>query len=112
MSQRFPDEHERAAAGLDFDTSALFENASEWGSRMMENGPEALLDEIEQMLPDQWREQIQTFPIVALTLGFGVGLYLGMRKSHEVIAAGTSLVSAAAMANVNQVMDKVKGGSR
>jgi len=110
MSERFPDEHERAAAGLDFDTSALFENAAEWGTRMIENGPEALLDEIEEMLPEAWREQIQTFPIVAVALGFGVGVFLGMKKSHEVIAAGTSLVSAAAMANVNQVMDKVKEG--
>jgi hypothetical protein len=32
-----------------------------------------------------------------------------MKKSDEIIAAGGSLVSAAAMANVSQVMDKVKG---
>lgn len=111
MSRRFPDEHEHAAAGLDFDASALIDNAAEWGTRMVENGPEALLDEIEEMLPEAWRDQIRTFPIAAVALGFGVGVFLGMKKSHEVIAAGTSLVSAAAMANVNQVMDKVKGGS-
>lgn len=111
MSKRFPDEHERAAAGLDFDAGALIDNAAEWGTRMIENGPEDLLDEIEQLLPEAWRDQIRTFPIAAVALGFGVGIFLGMKKSHEVIAAGTSLVSAAAMANVNQVMDKVKGGN-
>jgi hypothetical protein len=110
MAQRFPDEHERAAAGLDFDPGAILENAAEWGAKMVEEGPEALLDQIEEMLPEAWRDQIRTFPIVAVALGFGVGVFLGMKKSDEVIAAGSSLVSAAAMANVSQVMDKVKGG--
>ncbi len=75
---------------------------------MME-GPEALLDEIENLLPEAWREQIRAFPVAAVALGVGVGVWLGMKKSEEIIAAGTSLVSAAAMANVSQVMDKVKG---
>jgi hypothetical protein len=32
-----------------------------------------------------------------------------MKKSDEIISAGTSLISAAAMANVSQVIDRVKG---
>jgi hypothetical protein len=41
-------------------------------------------------------------------LGVGVGLWLGMKKSDEILAAGGSLVSAAAMANISQVMDRFK----
>lgn len=109
MAQRSNEDHERAAAGLDFDESAMRDNAASLGAKIVEEGPEALLDEIENLLPEAWREQIQTFPIAAVCLGLGVGLWLGLKKSDEVIAAGTSLVSAAAMANVSQVMDKVKG---
>jgi len=76
-----------------------------------ENGPEALFDEVEKLLPESWRDQITTFPLAAVVLGVGVGVWLGMRKSDEVIAAGTALITSAAMANVNQVMDKVGGGA-
>ena len=86
-----------------FDPSAV-------GAKLADEGPEALLDEIENLLPEEWREHIRTFPMAAVALGVGVGVWLGMKKSDEIIAAGTSLVSAAAMANVSQVMDKVKGG--
>lgn len=111
MPQRYPDhdQHERSAAGLDFDESAIRDNAAQWGTRMVQEGPGALLDEIENLLPDAWRDQIRAFPIAAVAVGLGVGIWLGMKKSDEVIAAGSSLVSAAAMANVSQVMDKVKG---
>lgn len=108
MAERDPDQHERSAAGLDFDDGTIREKAGELGAKMLE-GPEALLDEIENLLPEAWREQIRTFPIVALALGVGVGVWLGMKKSDEIIAAGGALVSAAAMANVSAVMDKVKG---
>jgi hypothetical protein len=111
MAQRFPDQHERSAAGLDFDDpDAMRESASALGAKMMEQGPEALLEEIENLLPEAWREQIQAFPIAAMALGLGVGLWLGMKKSDEIIAAGTALVSSAAMANVAQVMERVKQG--
>ena len=106
--QRQPDQHERSAAGLDFDENAIRENAAALGAKIVNEGPEALLDEIEKLLPDSWRDQIRTFPVAAVALGLGVGLWLGMKKSDEVIAAGTSLISAAAMANVSQVMDKIK----
>jgi hypothetical protein len=111
MAKRSPDEHERSAAGLDFDENAgLRDKATSLGQKMVEGGPEAVLDEIENLLPEEWREHIRTFPVAAVALGIGVGVWLGMKKSDEIIAAGTSLVSAAAMANVSQVMDKVKGG--
>ena len=109
MPKRSPDEHERAAAGLDFEEAdPVREHAAAFGSKIAE-GPEALLDEIENLLPESWREQIQTFPIAAVAIGVGIGLWLGLKKSDEVIAAGSSLISAAAMANVSQVMDKVRG---
>lgn len=113
MATRSTDEHERSAAGQDFDDYAgLRENAAALGAKMVENGPDVILDEIENLLPDEWRDQIRAFPLAAVALGVGIGVWLGMKKSDEIIAAGTSLVSAAAMANVSQVMDKVKGGAQ
>jgi hypothetical protein len=109
VTQRNSDEHERSAAGLDFDEGAIRDKAEALGAKMVQDGPEALLDEIENLLPEAWRDQIRAFPVAAVALGIGVGVWLGMKKSDEIIAAGTSLVSAAAMANVSQVMDKVKG---
>ena len=103
------DDHERSAAGMDYDFP-IREHATHLGSAIAENGPEALFEEIEKMLPDSWREQIQTFPIAALLIGFGVGVFLGMRKGDEVIAAGTSMITAAAMANVTNVMERATGG--
>ncbi|HKO00611.1 MAG TPA: hypothetical protein VJ032_02890 [Thermoanaerobaculia bacterium] len=103
-------DHERAAAGMDFD-SPIREHAANLGNAIAENGPEALFDEVEKLLPESWRDQITTFPLAAVVLGVGVGVWLGMRKSDEVIAAGTALITSAAMANVNQVMDKVGGGA-
>lgn len=109
MADRYPDQHERSAAGLDFDdVGKLKEKAAEFGAKAVEEGPEVLLDEIENLLPEAWREYIRAFPIAALAAGVAVGIWLGMKKSDEVIAAGTSLVSAAAMANVSQVMEKVR----
>jgi hypothetical protein len=108
MAERDPDPYERSAAGLDFDDGTIRDKAGELGAKMVD-GPEALLDEIENLLPEAWREHIRSYPIVALTLGVGIGIWLGMKKSDEIIAAGGSLVSAAAMANVSAVMDKVKG---
>ena len=105
---RNEDEHERSAAGMDYDFP-IREHASHLGSTIAENGPEALFEEIENMLPDSWREQIQTWPIAAVAIGFGIGVFLGMRKGDEIIAAGTSMVTAAAMANVTNVMERATG---
>ena len=82
------------------------ERAASIGAAMAEGGPGALFDELENLLPDEWREHIRTFPITAVLLGLGVGIYLGMRKSEELISAGTSMISAAAMANVGKMMDR------
>ena len=91
---------------MDFDTP-IREKATQLGAKLAEDGPEALLDEIENLLPEAWREQIATFPLAAIALGVGVGVWLGMRKGDEIIAAGTSLVTAAAMANVHNVMESI-----
>ena len=109
MATHSPDEHERSAAGLDYDDGeAMRDGAAALGAKMLEDGPEVLLDEIENLLPEAWREHIRTFPLAAVAIGVGVGVWLGMKKSDEIIAAGGSLVSAAAMANVSQIMEKIK----
>ena len=111
MPKGSPDDHERSAAGMDFEDDPLRNGASSLGSKIAEEGPEAILDEIENLLPESWREQIRAFPFAAVAVGIGVGIWLGMKKSDEIIAAGTALVSSAAMSNVSQVMDKMKGGA-
>jgi hypothetical protein len=95
---------------MDFDYP-IKEKASKLGSTLAENGPDALFEEIENLLPESWRQHITQFPIAALLLGFGVGMWLGMKKGDEVIAAGTSMVTAAAMSNVSQAMDRFGGSS-
>jgi hypothetical protein len=102
------EDHERAAAGMDYD-SPIREKASQLGSAIAENGPDALFEEIENLLPESWREHVAGYPITAMLIGLGVGLWLGMRKGDEVIAAGTSLISAAAMQNVSSVMGRAAG---
>lgn len=110
-TQRSSDEHERSAAGLDYDDGdGIRNNAAALGAKMVQDGPEALFDEIENLLPEAWRDQIRAFPIAAVALGVGIGIWLGMKKSDEILAAGGALVSSAAMANVAQVMDKFKQG--
>jgi hypothetical protein len=98
------DDHDRAAAGQDYD-SPFSERAASLGASIAENGPQALFDEVENLLPEEWREHIRKFPITAVLLGVGVGLWLGMRKGDEVIAAGSSMISAAAMSNVGRFME-------
>lgn len=105
VTTRNRNDHERSAAGLDFD-SPIRERAASLGAAMAEGGPQALFDELENILPEEWREQIRTFPIIAITLGVGIGVYLGMKKSDELIAAGSSLISAAAVANVGKFMER------
>ena len=106
---RNPDEHERAAAGMDYE-DPIRERAASLGASIAENGPEALFEEIENLLPESWREHIRTFPIAAVVLGVGVGVWLGMRKGDEVIAAGTAMITSAAMQNVANVMQHATGG--
>ena len=93
---------------MDFD-SPIRERAASIGQAMADNGPQALFDEIENLLPDEWREHIRSFPLAAVVLGVGVGVYLGMKKSDELLAAGSTMLSAAAMANVSRFMDRGRG---
>jgi len=88
---------------MDYDFP-LRDKASELGSTFAADGPNALFDAIENMLPETWREHIRSFPITAVILGAGIGVWLGMRKGDELIAAGTSMITAAAMENVTNVM--------
>ncbi|HEX7677883.1 MAG TPA: hypothetical protein VF713_07150 [Thermoanaerobaculia bacterium] len=101
-------DYERSAAGMDFD-NPIREKASQLGNAFAESGPEALFEEMENLLPESWREHIRTFPITAVLLGVGIGVWLGMKKGDEVIAAGTSMVTAAAMQNVAKVMQTATG---
>ena len=105
MATRNRDDHERSAAGLDFE-EPIRERAASIGAAMAEGGPEALFDELENILPEEWREHIRHFPLIAITLGVGVGVYLGMKKSDELLAAGSAMISAAAMANVSKILDR------
>jgi hypothetical protein len=88
---------------MDYDFP-IREKASKLGNALAEEGPGALFEEIENLLPETWREHIRSFPITAVLLGAGVGVWLGMRKADEIIAAGTSMITAAAMENVTNVM--------
>ncbi|HSY49821.1 MAG TPA: hypothetical protein VLC46_13490 [Thermoanaerobaculia bacterium] len=109
MPSSHDDDHERSAAGMDYDFP-IREKASQLGNALAESGPEALFEEIENLLPESWREHIRSYPIVAVVLGVGVGLWLGMKKGDEIIAAGTSMVTAAAMENVANIMHGAAGG--
>ena len=110
-TQHSSDRHERSAAGLDFDDGdAIRSNAAALGAKIIDEGPDVLFSELEALLPEAWRDQIRAFPIAAVVLGVGVGVWLGMKKSDDVLAAGGALISSAAMANVSQVMDKINKG--
>lgn len=100
-----PDDHERSAAGLDFDFP-IRERAASLGQALAQDGPEAFFDELENLIPEPVRDQVSRFPLLAVIAGVGVGVWLGMRKGDEIIAAGTSLVTAAAMSGVSSAMDR------
>jgi len=104
------EDHERSAAGMDYDFP-IREKATKLGSALAESGPDAFFDEIENLLPETWREHIQAFPLAAVILGVSVGVWLGMRKGDEIIAAGTSMVTAAAVSNITNVMERATGQS-
>ena len=99
------DDFERSAAGMDYE-DPIRERAASIGAKIAENGPEAILDEIENLLPEEWRVHIKTFPLAAVLLGFGVGIFLGMKKGDEVISAGTAFITSAAMSNVNDLFSR------
>ncbi len=110
MATKRTDDYERSAAGMDYE-DPIRERAASIGASIAENGPEAIFDEIENLLPEAWRDQIKTFPIAAMLVGFGVGIFLGMKKGDDIIAAGTSLVTSAAMANISRFTQHTGGRS-
>ena len=108
MSDRYSDDYESAAGGLDFDGD-IRERVSDLGSRLANEGPGALLEQIEEMVPESWKEHIAQFPISAIVIGVGVGVFLGLKKGNEIVTAGSSLVAAAAAANINAMMSGARG---
>lgn len=82
----------------------IHERASTLGSTLATSGPDAIFEEIDKMLPESWREHISSFPLAAIALAFGAGVFLGMRKSDEVLAAGSAFIGAATSANLSSVM--------
>ena len=92
---------------MDYD-SPFRDRASRLGSALAD-GPQALFEEIEKLLPESWREHIRTFPITTVLVGLGVGVYLGMRKSDEIIAAGTSMITSVAMSNFTAARGRAGG---
>lgn len=108
MASRNRNDEDRSTRGSGFELP-LRERAASLGAAMAEGGPQALFDELENLLPEEWREHIRSFPLTAVIAGVGIGVYLGMKKSDELIAAGSSLISAAAMANVSKFMDRDRG---
>ena len=103
MSEFEPDEYEKAAGGLDYDEDAAGNDrgaASEWADRLQQEGPLAMLEDIEEMVPEPVRAQVVSFPLTAIAVGLGVGVFLGMRKSEPILAA----VTAAATKNLGNVL--------
>jgi hypothetical protein len=98
-----PDDLERSAGGMDYD-DPVREGASQFGASLASDGPGALFEEIEALLPESWREQIGAHPLTAVILGLGVGIFLGMKKGDELIAAGSAAIGAAASANFSKVL--------
>jgi hypothetical protein len=96
------EDFERSAGGMDFDDDPG-RDREDPGASFLEGGPDAILEELENMLPDSWREQIVHFPLTALAVGFGVGVLLGMKKGDEILTAGSAMLSAAATANLSQI---------
>ena len=60
---------------------------------MATHGPEALFEEVENLIPDPWKEHIKSFPLTAVLIGVGVGVFLGMKKGDEFSLPVPSLVA-------------------
>jgi len=82
----------------------IHERASTLGSTLATHGPDAIFEEIDKMLPESWREHISSFPLAAIALAFGAGVFLGARKSDEVLAAGAAFIGAATSSNLNSIL--------
>lgn len=107
---RYSDRYERAAGGMDYD-EPMSDRAASIGSKLASGGPEALFEEIENLLPDSWKKHITAYPLTALAVGVGLGLFLGMKKGEQIVAAGSSMIAAAAAANLNKIMANRQGAA-
>ena len=74
------------------------------GERFATGGPRAILEELENLVPQSWRDQVAEHPIVAMLAGTVAGIFLGARVGDEMLAAGSALVSAAAAAHVRHLV--------
>lgn len=108
MEDQYSDSFERAAGGMDYD-DPIKERAQSFGAQLAEEGPAAILEEIENMVPPAVKEQIVSFPLTAVTIAVGIGIFLGMKKSDLILSAGTAMLATAATQNVNQVLDRMGG---
>jgi hypothetical protein len=98
-SDRYSDEFENAAGGTDYEEPG--QGDAGMGS-FFDRGPEALFNDIENLVPEPWRQQVVRFPISAVAVGVVVGFFLGYKKGQELVTAGSSFIAAAAAANINQ----------
>lgn len=80
----------------------------DWVGTFSEGGPQAVLDEIEAMIPEAWQRHIAEWPLTSMAIGAGAGVFLGMKKGDEVIGALSTMVTAAATAHLTQIFG---GGS-
>jgi len=85
------------------------DRAASLGQALAEDGPAAFFEEVENLIPAPLRDQVRNFPLLAVTAGVALGVWLGMKKSEDIIAAGSSLVTAAAMSNVSAAMGRGTG---
>lgn len=97
----FAEDYERSAGGLDYDEE---ERKGSLAETLITEGPEALFQEVEDLVPERWKEHVQAFPLTAVALGLGVGVFLGAKKGNEILAAGSAMLSAAATANLNKIL--------
>lgn len=102
------DRFDRSAGGLDFD-DPIRDRATHLGKKVATHGPEAFFEEVENLIADPWKEHIKSFPVTAVLIGVGVGIFLGMKKGDEILAAGSALVAAAAATNLTSILGKVTG---
>ncbi len=103
------EEFDSSAEGMDYE-EVVRDRAAAMGSALFEGGPQALLDEIENLLPEAWREQVVRFPIAAILLGAGIGFLVGYKKGDDAIAAGSSMVAALATTSINSMLASKLGG--
>lgn len=102
MSPYEPDDHERTADGTGYDDqeSQRSPGSADWRQRLEMDGPLALFEDIEEMVPEPVRVQVERFPLAAVAVGVGVGIFLGMKKSEPILAAVTSALTATAARNL------------